>query len=103
MWGFGEVIASRHPDIAIGERLFGYFSMATHLVIEAADVSRRGLRDAAAHRQGVAPVYNAYTRVSGNPAFAGRQGDYQALLRVYLDTLNGRVPPEQGHILSLAE
>ena len=55
--------------------------MATHLVIEAADVTKRGLRDAAAHRQGVAPVYNAYTRVSGDPAFAGKQGDYQALLR----------------------
>jgi hypothetical protein len=81
VWGFGEVIASTHPTIAEGERLFGYFPMATHLVIEAADVSKRGLRDDAAHRQGVAPVYNAYARVSGDPAFAGRQGDYQALLR----------------------
>lgn len=81
VWGFGEVIASKHPDIAVGETLFGYFPMATHLVIEAADVSKRGLRDAAAHRQGVAPVYNSYTRVSGDPAFAGKQGDYQALLR----------------------
>jgi Protein of unknown function (DUF2855) len=81
VWGFGEVIASKHPAIAEGERLFGYFPMATHLVIEAADVSKRGLRDGAAHRQGVSPVYNAYARVSGDPAFAGRQGDYQALLR----------------------
>jgi hypothetical protein len=81
VWGFGEVIASRHPGIAEGERLFGYFPMATHLVIEAADVSKRGLRDAAAHRQGVAPVYNVYARVSGDAAYAGRQGDYQALLR----------------------
>jgi hypothetical protein len=81
VWGFGEVIASKHAGIAEGERLFGYFPMATHLVIEAADVSKRGLRDAAAHRQGVAPVYNAYARVSFDPAFAGRQGDYQALLR----------------------
>ena len=81
VWGFGEVIASKHPAIAAGETLFGYFPMATHLVIEAADVTKRGLRDAAAHRQGVAPVYNAYARVSGDPAFAGRQGDYQALLR----------------------
>ncbi len=81
VWGFGEVIASKHPDIVVGESLFGYFPMATHLVIEAADVRKRGLRDAAAHRQGVAPVYNAYTRVSGDPAFAGRQGDCQALLR----------------------
>jgi hypothetical protein len=81
VWGFGEVIASRHPGISEGERLFGYFPMATHLVIEAADVTKRGLRDAAAHRQGVAPVYNAYARVSGDPSFAGLQGDYQALLR----------------------
>ena len=81
VWGFGEVIASRHPGVSEGDRLFGYFPMATHLVIEAADVSKRGLRDAAAHRQGVAPVYNAYARVSGDPAFAGCQGDYQALLR----------------------
>src|SRR5882724_13088796 len=81
VWGFGEVIASKHPGIAAGETLFGYFPMATHLVIEAADVGKRGLRDGAAHRQGVAPVYNAYARVSGDPAFAGKQGDYQALLR----------------------
>src|SRR5579863_5276400 len=81
VWGFGSVIASRHPGIAEGESLFGYFPMATHLVIEAADVSKRGLQDAAAHRQSVAPVYNAYTRISGDSAFAGREGDYQALLR----------------------
>src|SRR5580700_1834090 len=60
VWGFGEVIASRHRGVAIGERLFGYFPMATHLMIEAIDVGKRGLRDAAAHRQGVAPVYNTY-------------------------------------------
>ena len=81
VWGFGEVIASRNSGIAAGETLFGYFPMATHLVIEAADVSKRGLRDAAAHRQGVAPVYNAYARVGDDPAYAGTRGDYQALVR----------------------
>ncbi|CCE06038.1 conserved hypothetical protein [Bradyrhizobium sp. STM 3843] len=81
VWGFGEVIASAHPAVSEGERLFGYFPMATHLIIEAESVSKRGLRDAAPHRQGVAPVYNAYARVSDDPAFAGRQGDHQALLR----------------------
>ena len=79
VWGFGDVIASKHPGVAEGERLFGYFPMATHLVIEAGDVSKRGLRDAAAHRQGVAPVYNAYARVSGDPAFAGRRGEWKIL------------------------
>ena len=81
VWGFAEVIASRHPSVEVGERLFGYLPMATHLVIEAADVRKGGLRDAAPHRQEVAPVYNAYARVSGNSDFEGRNGDYQALLR----------------------
>ncbi|MGQ0684751.1 DUF2855 family protein [Bradyrhizobium sp.] len=81
VWGFGEVIASKHPGIAMGETLFGYFPMATHLVIEAADISKRGLRDGAAHRQGVSPVYNSYARVTSNPEFQGRAGDYRALLQ----------------------
>src|SRR5947199_10610694 len=46
-WGFGDVIASNYPGVPVGERLFGYFPMATHLVIEAAAVSKRALRDAA--------------------------------------------------------
>jgi hypothetical protein len=81
VWGFGDVIASKHPSIEVGERLFGYFPMATHLVIEASSVSERGLRDAAPHRQAVSPVYNAYTRVKDNGDFEGLNGDHQALLR----------------------
>ncbi|WP_424628162.1 DUF2855 family protein [Bradyrhizobium sp. SYSU BS000235] len=81
VWGFGKVVQSRHPDVAAGEILFGYFPMATYLVIEASDVKKAALRDGAAHRQSVSPVYNSYARVTGDPAFAGREGDYQALLR----------------------
>ena len=81
VWGFGDVIASRHPGVAEGERLFGYFPMATHLVIEAGNVSKRGLRDASAHRQSVAPVYNAYARGSAATPLRRPAGDYQALLR----------------------
>lgn len=81
VWGFGEVIETRHPEIAKGEILFGYFPMASHLVIEAKNLKRNGFSDGAPHRQNVSPVYNAYSRVSGDPAFAGREGDYQALLR----------------------
>ena len=81
VWGFGEVIESRHPDIAKGEIIFGYFPMATHVVIETVNVKRSGFSDGAEHRKNVSPVYNAYSRVTGDKAFVGRQGDYQALLR----------------------
>ena len=81
VWGFGDVIASRHPEISVGERLYGYFPMATHLQVQVADVTTRRFRDAAAHRQEAAAPYNSYIRVSGDPAFEGPRGDYQALLR----------------------
>ncbi|MGY3134442.1 hypothetical protein ACVWZM_005124 [Bradyrhizobium sp. USDA 4501] len=94
VWGFGEVLISKHPMIAVGETLFGYLPMAAHLVIEAADVNKRGLRDGAAHRQEVSPVYNAYARVSGDPTYAGQQGDFRALLLplFMLSFLVGRRP-----------
>ncbi len=31
MWGHAQVIESRHPDIAAGERVYGYLPMASHL------------------------------------------------------------------------
>ena len=81
VWGFGEVLASAHPQVEAGEKLFGYLPMASHVVIEADGVTPRGLRDRAAHRQSAAAVYNAYARVGGDPSYQGRAGDYQALLR----------------------
>lgn len=81
VWGFGEVVETRHDEIKRGERLFGYFPMSTHLKISPARVTERGLFDGATHRQEVSPVYNSYARVSGDPQFTGKSGDYQALLR----------------------
>jgi hypothetical protein len=45
---------------------------------------------------GFAPMLDRWLTITegGGPA---------AVKQVYLDTLNGRVPPQQGHILSLAE
>jgi Protein of unknown function (DUF2855) len=36
VWGFGDVIASRHPEIEVGERLFGCFPMGSHATLEPA-------------------------------------------------------------------
>ena len=80
-WGFGDVVASRHPGIAVGERLFGYFPMASHATLEPADVAQGRFRDGAQHRALAAAPYNEYQRISGDPAFEGRQGDYLILLR----------------------
>ncbi len=65
-WGIGEVVETRHPDIAVGERLFGYLPMADELTITPSAIKPTRLRDASPHRATLPPVYNSYARI-GSP------------------------------------
>lgn len=67
-WGLADVVASRHDDVPVGDRLYGYVPMATHLVIKPAQVRDRFLVDAAAHRTQLPPVYNGYSRTNAESA-----------------------------------
>ena len=64
VWGFGDVIRSACAEVPVGTRLYGYWPMASHLVMTPAKVSDTRLFDGAAHRQDLPPVYNAYARVA---------------------------------------
>src|SRR5579885_2574240 len=50
VWGFADVLASRHHDIAEGERVYGYLPMSTHLVVQPARVAATSFMDAMPHR-----------------------------------------------------
>ena len=67
MWGHARVIESRHPDIAVGERVYGYLPMASHLDVLPGRLSAGGFSDTAAHRQPMSPIYNSYTRLAADP------------------------------------
>ena len=67
MWGHARVIESRHPDIAVGERVYGYLPMASHLDVVPGRVSPGGFSDVSEHRQPMSPVYNSYTRLAADP------------------------------------
>ena len=67
MWGHAVVEESRHPDLPVGDRVYGYLPMGTHLVVHADRVTASGFVDAAAHRQPMSPFYNQYSRLSGDP------------------------------------
>lgn len=69
VWGFGDVIRSTHPDVAEGERVFGYLPMSTYLVIQPERVTAAGFFDASPHRQALPAVYNRYTRVANDPSY----------------------------------
>lgn len=86
VWGFGEVVQSEHPDVPVGERLYGYFPMGTHLLLKPEKVSRGGLLDGAAHRSALPPVYNQYSRVSADPAYDPSHEAEQMLYRPLFTT-----------------
>ncbi|MDC8753513.1 DUF2855 family protein [Erythrobacter sp. sf7] len=67
MWGHARVIESNHPDIAVGERVYGYLPMASHLDVRPGKVSPSGFLDTTEYRQPMSPVYNTYTRLAADP------------------------------------
>lgn len=81
VWGFGSVVQSLHPGVAVGERLYGYFPMASATVLTPARLNTAGFYDGAPHRRELHAVYNQYLRCSADPFYTPATEDIQALLR----------------------
>jgi hypothetical protein len=79
VWGYAEVARSAHPDITEGERIFGYFPMSAHLVIDAEPINEVVFVDRAAHRADLPTVYQRYTRVEKEGDYDKEQEDLRAL------------------------
>ncbi len=86
VWGFGTVVDSRCPGVAVGERLYGYFPMATHVDLAPARATPLSFTDSAPHRADLHAVYNQYTRCSTDPFYTADSEDLQALLRPLFTT-----------------
>ncbi|MFM2050178.1 MAG: hypothetical protein RL682_669 [Pseudomonadota bacterium] len=86
VWGFGNVVQSSHPGVAVGERLYGYWPFATHAVLSPAKLTEGSFMDAAEHRRALHPVYNQYMRSSADPFYSQTTEDLQALLRPLFTT-----------------
>jgi hypothetical protein len=79
VFGFAEVVASRHQGLQEGTRVFGYLPMSDLLLVEPARVDERGFFDGSAHRRDVmAAVWNHYQRV---PPASARADAVRSLLR----------------------
>jgi hypothetical protein len=68
-WGFADVVASKHTEVPVGERLFGYFPTADMLVMQPVKVSMGLWFDGSPHRSKLPPGYNMYRRVAAEPAY----------------------------------
>jgi hypothetical protein len=80
VWGFADVVESQHADIAVGERLYGYFPMGSHVVLKPTAVKPERLIDGSGHRSKLPPVYNSYSRTAGEPHFDKAMEDERSLL-----------------------
>lgn len=67
MWGHAKVIQSNHSEIAVGERVYGYLPMATHLDVQPGNISTSGFVDITDYRQPMSPIYNQYSRLAADP------------------------------------
>lgn len=81
VWGFAQVIASNVEGVAVGERFYGYWPIASHLVMRPVRVTARGFYDGAEHRLKLTSAYNQYTRTSSDPAYNAADENYQMLMR----------------------
>lgn len=79
VWGFATVAESRRLEFAVGERVYGYLPMSSHLVVEPGKVSDGAFLDMAAHRQPMNRVYNNYRRLAADPAHDPELEEYRAL------------------------
>ena len=80
VWGFADVVQSKCADVPVGERLYGYWPMASHLTLTPAKVSETRLFDGAPHRADLPPVYNSYARVKAEPGYDGAMDDERMAL-----------------------
>lgn len=81
VWGFAQVVESMHPSIPVGERVFGYLPMASHLVVQAGRVDGHRFVDVSPHRNALPPVYNDLLRCACDPLYHAESEGAQAVLR----------------------
>jgi len=81
VWGFASVVQSLHSGVAVGERLYGYFPMASEAILTPARLNATGFYDSAPHRRELHAVYNQYLRCNADPFYTAATEDMQALLR----------------------
>ncbi|MEM1113315.1 MAG: DUF2855 family protein [Pseudomonadota bacterium] len=79
--GWADVVRSNHPEINVGERVWGFFPFSTHLKILGGKVSAGNFKDLSPHREGLAPVYAQFDRASANPIYEPAREDQDSLLR----------------------
>jgi hypothetical protein len=80
VWGFADVVTSNCDDVPVGERLFGYFPPASHLIMQPVRLGKTSWIDGSEHRRQLPAGYNIYRRVESEPDYNNAHEDDRMLL-----------------------
>ena len=86
VWGFATVIESKAPGVEAGARVYGYLPISGTFDVQPARVGKESFLDGAAHRQGLAPIYNTYVLTGADPTYDPAFEAQQMLFRPLFTT-----------------
>ncbi len=81
VWGFANVTESHVEGVAVGQRFYGYYPMASDVTLTPARVSPAGFSVSDGPRGKLAAVYNSYVNCAADPFYAHGSEAVQCLLR----------------------
>lgn len=86
VWGFAEVVASAGSGLDIGERVYGYWPLASHAVLQPTRLGARAFVDGAPHRAELAAAYQHYMRCAADEGYRREDEPLLALIRPLFTT-----------------
>lgn len=89
VWGYADVVQSKADGVELGQRYFGYYPSATHLVVRPGKTGGRSFRDDSPHRADLPEVYNWYQRSDNDPNQSSALEPLHAIFRPLFVTAFG--------------
>lgn len=81
VWGFGTVVQSRCDGISAGDQYYGYYPMASHVVLTPQRVSATGFIDGTPRRAALPVIYNSYQKLDALGDYRAADHDYWPVFR----------------------
>ncbi len=81
IWGFATITQSKAEGIAVGDRFYGYYPMASHAVLTPARISGHGFLDVTPRRTTLPVIYNQYQRLEALGDYRPKHHDLWPIFR----------------------
>jgi len=81
VWGIAEVVQSKAEGLEVGERVYGFFPMSSHLVVQPAGINPHSFVDGVKRRADLPPIYNQYTRLAAEPGYDASMDDQRVIFQ----------------------